>query len=162
MTANGKLDEGLFQGAVINTVSMLCVEDYLDALDWAASLGGLDALIARADSNANIIYDWIEASDWAAPLCKDDRYRSNTGVCLVFKDPGPDPQGLATRMAELLAENQAGYDCSNYRTAPPGMRIWTGATIEAGDLTLLTQWADWAHATARAEQEAAAPARKTG
>ncbi len=161
MTAGGKLDEALFQGSTINTPSLLCVEDYLDTLDWADSVGGLDGLQARASANAKIIYDWIEASDWAAPLCRDAHYRSNTGVCLVFKDPGPDPAGLAARIAELLAENEAGYDCANYRTAPPGMRIWTGATIEAEDLRLLTQWADWAHAVARAEQEAAY-ARKAG
>jgi phosphoserine aminotransferase len=161
MTTNGKLDEALFQGSTINTPSLLCVEDYLDALDWAESLGGLDALYTRANANAKIIYDWIDSSDWAAPLCKDPTYRSNTGVCLVFKDPGHNPAGLAARIAELLAENQAGYDCSHYRTAPPGMRIWTGATVEASDLKALTAWADWAYATARAEQDATA-IRKAG
>ncbi len=162
MSSNGKLDEGLFQGSTINTPSLLCVEDYLDALDWAEEIGGLDALHARADSNAKIIYDWIEASDWAEPLCKNDAERSNTGVCLVFKDQSVDGAALQARMLELLAENEAGLDCGAYRTAPPGLRIWTGGTIEADDLKALIQWADWAYATARAEMMEDGAARKAG
>jgi phosphoserine aminotransferase len=156
MTSGGKLTEGLFQGETINTPSMLCVEDYIDALNWAKSIGGLDALIARADANTKAIADYVAANDWIDFLAKDAAIRSNTSVCLVFSDPAvkslpADQQAaFAKTVADLLEKQGVGLDLGAYRDAPPGLRIWCGATVEASDVAALMQWVGWAYAEAKA------------
>jgi phosphoserine aminotransferase len=156
MTSGGKLAEGLFQGETINTPSMLCVEDYIDALQWAKALGGLDALIARADANTKAIADYVAKNDWLAFLAKDPATRSNTSVCLVFSDPAvkalpADAQAaFAKTVADLLEKQGVGYDLGAYRDAPPGLRIWCGATVETADVAALMQWVGWAYAEAKA------------
>jgi phosphoserine aminotransferase len=162
LTKNGKLVESLFSGETINTPSMLCVEDYLDTLNWAKSIGGLDALFARADANAEVVEDWVEKTPAFAHLAKDDATRSNTGLCLVFGDPAVAAQpreaqsALASTIVGLIEKEQAGFDFGAYRDAPPGLRIWCGATIESSDVAALTQWIDWAYAEARAQSAKAA------
>jgi len=157
MTKGGKIIEGIFEGETINTPSMLCVEDYIDALNWAKSVGGLDGMIARADANTKVLADWVAKSDWAAFLAKDAAIASNTSVCLKVKDPAiaalpADAQAaFAKKLASLLEKEKAAYDIGAYRDAPPGLRIWCGATVEAADVAVLTQWLDWAFATAKAE-----------
>jgi phosphoserine aminotransferase len=161
MTKGGKLIEGIFEGETINTPSMLCVEDYIDALLWAKSIGGLDGLIARADSNAKVLADWVAASDWAGFLAKAEPIRSNTSVCLKVIDPAivvlpaEAQAAFAKKLASLVEKERAGYDIGAYRDAPPGLRIWCGATVEAADVAALTHWLDWAFATAKAELAAA-------
>ena len=157
MTKSGKLIEGIFEGETINTPSMLCVEDYIDALNWAKSLGGLDALVARADANTKVLADWVAKSAWAAFLAKDAAIRSNTSVCLKVIDPAitalpaEAQAAFAKKLASLVEKEKAGYDIGAYRDAPPGLRVWCGATVEAADVAALTQWLDWAFATAKAE-----------
>jgi phosphoserine aminotransferase len=161
MTKGGKLIEGIFEGETINTPSMLCVEDYIDALNWAKSLGGLDALVARADANTKVLADWVAKSSWAAFLAKDAAIRSNTSVCLKVIDPaitalpGEAQAAFSKKLASLVEKEKAGYDIGAYRDAPPGLRVWCGATVEAADIAALTQWLDWAFATAKAELVAA-------
>jgi phosphoserine aminotransferase len=161
MTKGGKLIEGIFEGETINTPSMLCVEDYIDALHWGKSIGGLEGLIARADANAKVLADWVANSGWAGFLAKDETIRSNTSVCLVVTDPAvaalpTDAQAaFAKKLSSLVEKEKAGYDIGAYRDAPPGLRIWCGATVEAADVALLTHWLDWAFATAKAELAAA-------
>lgn len=148
----GKISLDLFDGITINTPSMLCVEDYADALRWAESLGGLDALIARADANSKIIYDWVARIDWLEPLAVDPRTRSNTSVCLRFCDPAfatrseKDREAYISSLAALLEKEGAAYDLVAYRGVPAGLRIWCGATVEAADLACLVEWLDWARA----------------
>jgi phosphoserine aminotransferase len=162
MTKSGKLIEGIFAGETINTPSMLCVEDYIDALEWAQSLGGLDALIAKADANAKVILDWAARTPWAANLAKDPATASNTSVCLVIADPdvlakGPDAvAAVAKGIAATLDREAAAYDIGAYRDAPPGLRIWCGATVERSDLEALTPWLDWAFAQEKAKLAQAA------
>jgi phosphoserine aminotransferase len=157
MTKGGKLIEGIFEGETINTPSMLCVEDYIDALNWAKAIGGLDALIARADANAKVLADWTAKSDWAAFLAEPAAIRSNTSVCLKVIDPAiaalpaEARAAFAKKLATLVEKDKAGYDIGAYRDAPPGLRVWCGATVEASDVAILTQWLDWAFATAKAE-----------
>jgi phosphoserine aminotransferase len=157
MTKSGKLIEGIFEGETINTPSMLCVEDYIDALNWAKSLGGLDALVARADANTKVLADWVAKSAWAAFLAKDAAIRSNTSVCLKVIDPAitalpaEAQAAFSKKLASLVEKEKAGYDIGAYRDAPPGLRVWCGATVEAADVAALTQWLDWAFATAKAE-----------
>src|SRR6201747_345735 len=152
MTKGGKLIGGIFQGETINTPSMLCVEDYLDALNWAKSAGGLDALIARADANASAIADWAAKTPWIDFLARDPAIRSNTSVCLKVVDPAitrltADAQAdFSKKLVALVEKAGAGYDFAYYRDAPAGLRIWCGATVEASDVALLTQWIDWAFA----------------
>jgi phosphoserine aminotransferase len=152
MTKGGKLNEGIFEGETINTPSMLCVEDYLDALNWARSVGGLKALIARADANTKVLADWQARTPWIDFLAKDPAIRSNTSVCLNVVDPAitalsADAQSaFAKGLVALVEKEGAGYDFAHYRDAPAGLRIWCGATVEAGDVELLTQWIDWAFA----------------
>jgi phosphoserine aminotransferase len=152
LTKGGKLNEAIFEGETINTPSMLCVEDYLDALQWAKSIGGLDALIARADANAKVIADWVAVTPWVDFLAKVPATRSNTSVCLSIVDPAVtalavDAQSaFAKSLAAVVEKENAGYDIAHYRDAPPGLRIWCGATIEARDVETLTQWLDWAFA----------------
>ncbi len=157
MTKGGKLMEGIFQGETINTPSMLCVEDYIDALEWAKDLGGLSALIARADANARTILDWAERSSWAANLARDPANASNTSVCLVIQDPdivakGPDAvAAVAKGIASSLDAAGIAYDIASYRDAPAGLRIWCGATVETSDLAALTSWLDHAFAAEKAK-----------
>jgi phosphoserine aminotransferase len=146
MTSGGKLIAGLFEGETINTPSMLCVEDYIVALQWAQSLGGLAALQARADANAAVIGQWIENATYAHHLAKVPATRSNTSVCLTL-DGDAD---VAKKVAKLLEQEGVAFDIGSYRDAPAGLRIWCGATVETADLEALVPWLDWAFATATA------------
>ncbi|MFZ0841462.1 MAG: phosphoserine transaminase [Xanthobacteraceae bacterium] len=152
MTKGGKLNDGIFEGETINTPSMLCVEDYLDTLQWAKSVGGLKALIARADANTKVIADWVARTPWIDFLAGEPSIRSNTSVCLKVVDPAitslsSDAQStFAKALAGAVEKEGAGYDLGHYRDAPAGLRIWCGATIEARDVEILTQWLDWAFA----------------
>ena len=152
MTKGGKINEGIFEGETINTPSMLCVEDYLDTLQWAKSVGGLKALIARADANTKVIADWVTGTPWVEFLARVPATRSNTSVCLKVVDPAitslsADAQSaFAKALAGAVEKEGAGYDLGHYRDAPAGLRIWCGATIEASDVEILTQWLDWAFA----------------
>jgi phosphoserine aminotransferase len=155
MTKGGKLIEGIFQGETINTPSMLCVEDYIDALEWAKSIGGLPALRARADGNAQVIADWVARSTWIDFLAREPASRSNTSVCLKVVDPAVS--GLAAEaqaafvkgIAAALEKEAIAYDIDAYRDAPPGLRIWCGSTVERADIEALTYWLDWAYAQAK-------------
>jgi phosphoserine aminotransferase len=155
LTKGGKLNEGIFSGETINTPSMLCVEDYLDTLQWAKSIGGLSATIARSDANAKALTGWVEATPWVDHLAKNASCRSNTSVCLKFADPavtrlsGDDQAAFAKAMAALLEKEGVAYDIAFYRDAPPGLRIWCGATVERHDIETLTPWLDWAFAEAK-------------
>ena len=145
LTKGGKLIDGIFTGATINTPSMLCVEDYLKALDWAESVGGLDGLIARATANAQVIFDFCDAREWIANLANDPATRSNTSVCLKFTDPRiTDGAAFAKAVSKRLDFEGVAFDIGAYRDAPAGLRIWCGATIEASDLEALMPWIDWA------------------
>jgi phosphoserine aminotransferase len=152
LTKGGKLNEGIFEGETINTPSMLCVEDYLDALQWAKSIGGLKALMARADANAKAVATWVARTPWVDFLARDPAIRSNTSVCLKVIDPAvtalsADAQSaFAKALAGAVEKEGAAYDIAHYRDAPPGLRIWCGASIEASDVEILTQWLDWAFA----------------
>ncbi|GAA0776614.1 phosphoserine transaminase [Roseibium denhamense] len=156
LTKGGKLIEGIFRGETINTPSMLCVEDYLDAVKWADSLGGLNALTGRADKNLQVLGDWVDASSWVDFLAQDPATRSNTSVCLKVVDPEivklPDDQQAALSKALVAALDAEGiaYDIGAYRDAPSGLRVWTGATIESSDVKALTAWLDWAFQTEKA------------
>ncbi|MGI4798611.1 MAG: phosphoserine transaminase [Janthinobacterium lividum] len=147
LTSGGKLNEGLFRGETINTPSMLCAEDALDGLRWAESAGGLGGLIRRSEANLAAIAAWIERTPWIEFLCADPATRSPTSISLVM--PGADP-GLAKRMASLLDREGVAYDIAAHRDAPPGLRIWGGATVETADIEALLPWLDWAYAEARA------------
>src|SRR3989454_10177665 len=152
LTKGGKLIEGIFKGETINTPSMLCVEDYLDALAWAKSVGGLKGLIARSDANAKVIANWVARTAWVDFLAQDPAIRSNTSVCLKVVDPAiaalpADARAAFARsLAAALEKEGVAYDTAFYRDAPPGLRIWCGATVEAADLEALTPWLDWAYA----------------
>ena len=152
LTKGSKLNEGIFEGETINTPSMLCVEDYLDALQWGKSIGGLKALMARADANAKAVAAWVERTPWLDFLARDPAIRSNTSVCLKVVDPAvtalsADAQSaFAKALAGAVEKEGAGYDIAHYRDAPPGLRIWCGASVEASDVEILTQWLDWAFA----------------
>jgi phosphoserine aminotransferase len=154
LTKGGKLNRGIFEGETINTPSMLCVEDYIVALEWAKALGGLDALCARADRNAATLDRWIARTPWASHLARDPASRSNTSVCLTIEGDAETPR----RMSSLLEKEGVAYDIGAHRDAPPGLRIWCGATVDTADLETLTRWLDWAYAQvgpARAEGAAA-------
>ncbi len=145
LTKAGKLIEGIFEGATINTPSMLAVEDYLLALDWAQSVGGLPGLIARADANTAVIADFVAAHGWVAFLADDPATRSNTSVCLRFADARiRDGAGFAKAVAKRLDTEGVAYDIGAYRDAPPGLRIWCGGTVESADLSALMPWIEWA------------------
>ena len=147
MTKGGKLIEGIFVGETINTPSMLAVEDYLVALAWGQSIGGLPALMARADANAKAIFDFCDARDWIANLAVDPATRSNTSVCLKFTDPRiTDGAAFAKAVAKRLEGEGVALDIGAYRDAPPGLRIWCGATVETADIQAMLPWLDWAFA----------------
>ena len=157
LTKGGKLIGGIFEGATINTPSMLAVEDHLDALSWAKDLGGLSALMARANANAKVLNDWMDRTDWVANLAANSDIASNTSVCLKIVDDAVsslDDAGqaaFAKRLVKVLDQEGVALDIGSYRDAPAGLRIWAGATVEAADLEALTPWLDWAFATAKAE-----------
>jgi phosphoserine aminotransferase len=162
MTKGGKLTEGIFEGETINTPSMLCVEDYIDALEWAKGLGGLDALVAKADANAKVVLDWAARTPWIANLARDPKTASNTSVCLVIADPDVLAKGedavtaVAKGITAALEKEGVAFDVGAYRDAPPGLRIWCGATVERSDLEALTPWLDWAFAQEKAKLAKAA------
>ena len=146
MTKGGKLIEGIFEGATINTPSMLCVEDYLFALKWAREVGGLEGLRARADANARAIWDFCDSRDWIANLAEDPATRSNTSVCLKFTDERiTDGAAFAKAVAKRLEAEGVALDVGAYRDAPAGLRIWCGATVETADIEALLPWIDWAY-----------------
>jgi phosphoserine aminotransferase len=155
MTKGGKLTDGIFQGETINTPSMLCVEDYLDALEWAKSIGGLPALQARADANAGVIADWVARTNWIDFLARDPAQRSNTSVCLKIVDPAVSrlaaegQWAFVKSLAAALDREGVAYDVETHRDAPPGLRIWCGCTAERSDLEALVPWLDWAYANAK-------------
>ena len=150
MTKGGKLIEGIFVGETINTPSMLCVEDYLDALKWAKQVGGLEGLMARADANAKVIFDFVENNDWIENLAEVAETRSNTSVCLKIVDPAVlalDDAGqaaFAKAIVSALDKEDVAYDIGAYRDAPSGLRIWAGSTVETADMKALMGWLDWA------------------
>ena len=156
MTKGGKIISGIFEGETINTPSMLCVEDYVDALEWAKAVGSLKGLQDRANRNFAVLADWVAKTPWVAFLAKNDAERSNTSVCFEVVDPeiralSADAQNVfAKQLASILEKENVALDIGHYRDAPPGLRIWTGATIEASDLEALTPWLDWAFAQAKA------------
>jgi phosphoserine aminotransferase len=156
LTNGAKLIEGIFEGETINTPSMLCVEDYLDTLNWAKSIGGLHGLMARADANTKAIADWVAVTPWVDFLAKQPAIRSNTSVCLRIVDPAvsalaPDAQAAFIKgMVAALEKENIAYDIDAYRDAPPGLRIWCGATVERNDVEALTHWLDWAFAKSKA------------
>ncbi|WP_435140282.1 phosphoserine transaminase [Pseudopelagicola sp. nBUS_19] len=145
LTKGGKLIEGIFTGATINTPSMLAVEDYLFALDWARSVGGLKGLIARADTNAQAVFEFCDAGDWITNLAADDATRSNTSVCLKFTDDRiRDGATFAKAVAKRLEAESIAFDIGAYRDAPPGLRIWCGGTVETHDIQAMLPWLAWA------------------
>jgi phosphoserine aminotransferase len=162
LTKGGKLIEGIFEGETINTPSMLCVEDYIDALQWAKSFGGLKALFARADANAKAIADWAERTPWVDFLARVPETRSNTSVCLKVVDPtivalSADGQAaFAKALATFLEKEKVAFDIGSYRDAPAGLRIWCGTTIEAADVRALTDWLDYAFAVEKSRLAKAA------
>lgn len=157
LAQKGKLIEGIFKGDTINTPSMLCVEDVLDSLAWAESVGGLQGLIRRSQANLAAIAQWVEKSDWAAFLAETPETRSSTSICLKVVDPwftglsADDQAKAAKKLTKLLDQQGVGYDIAPYRSAPPGLRIWGGATVETANIEALLPWLDWAYATVKAE-----------
>jgi phosphoserine aminotransferase len=156
LTKGGKFMKEVFEGETLNTPSMLCVEDYLDALDWAQSIGGLKALYARADANARVLYDWAERTPWIESLAVDPATRSNTSVCLKIVDPAFARQpaeaqrAFVKQLEAMLDKENAARDIAGHRDAPPSLRIWCGSTVEKADLEALTPWLDWAFAETKA------------
>lgn len=161
MTSGGKLNRDIFEGSTINTPSMLCVEDYLDALKWAKSIGGLAELQRRADANLAVFETWTQRTPWAAFLAEDPAQRSNTSVCIKVIDPRvtalseKDQAEFAKNLAAVLEKEGVALDVAGYRDAPPGLRVWCGATVDTADLEALTPWLDWAFATVAAELQPA-------
>jgi phosphoserine aminotransferase len=157
LTKKGKVDLEIFEGSTINTPSLLATEDYIDALKWAESIGGLDALFARAEANTKVLTDWIARTAWVESLAADPATQSNTGVCLKVVDArvtglSAEAQAeFAKKLAGLLEKEGVAFDAGSYRAAPPGLRIWCGATVEESDVAALTPWLDWAFAVCVAE-----------
>jgi phosphoserine aminotransferase len=151
LTKSGKLNRAIFEGETVNTPSMLCVEDWISGLEWAASIGGLEALCARADANAAALDRWVGATGWIEHLAVDPATRSNTSVCLKLADSATaglaeaERVTLPKRLVKLLEAEQAAFDIASHRDAPPGLRIWCGATVETADIEALTPWLDWAY-----------------
>jgi phosphoserine aminotransferase len=162
LAKKGKVNEAFFQGDVINTPSMLCVEDVIDAMKWVKSIGGAAAMVERARANFKVIEDWVEKTPWVEFLAKTPGTRSCTSVCLAFTDPeflGLNEEGraaFAKRVSSLLEKEGAALDAASYRDAPPGLRIWVGGTVEKANVEALLPWIDWAFATAKAELRVAA------
>ena len=162
LTAGGRLNEGIFAGETINTPSMLCVEDVLDALAWAESVGGLDGLVARTRANGAVIADWVAATPWVDYLAAAPETRSPTSVCLGFTEPwfaelpAGERAAVPRRIAALLAGENVAFDVAGHREAPPGLRIWAGATIDREDLEALMPWLDWAYGEVKASYSGAA------
>ena len=149
LTKNKKLIEGVFRGETLNTPSMLCVEDYIDALEWVKSIGGYQGTIKRADNNFSIIKKWVDQSNWVDFLCESEENLSNTSVCLKFSNnlsklDEADQRAFAKSIGKLLNDEKVAYDIVNHRSAPPGLRIWAGATVESDDIAKLLPWLDWA------------------
>jgi phosphoserine aminotransferase len=161
MTKGGKVALDIFEGATINTPSMLCVEDYLDALKWGASVGGLNGLVQRSNANLQALADWVAKTPWVEFLAEDAAIRSNTSVCIKVVDkrvtslPADGQAEFAKKLASLLEKEGVALDAGAYRDAPPGLRIWCGATVDASDVEALTPWMDWAFETLAAELQAA-------
>jgi phosphoserine aminotransferase len=161
LAKKGRIDEGIFDGATINTPSMLCVEDYLDALRWAESLGGLTALCARSARNLAVLSTWVSRTAWVEFLAGDPAQRSSTSICLKVTAPwfraldAKQQAHAVERLAALLDAEKVAFDINGYRSAPPGLRIWGGATVEAGDLEALTPWLEWAYAQVKSTYAAA-------
>ena len=151
MTTNGKINEGIFVGDTINTPSMMCVEDVIDALNWAKSVGGLQGMIARSKASFKVLEDFVAKSDWAEFLAQEASFRSNTSVCISikadwFKSKSSDEQKeIVKKMVKLLGDESVAFDCNAYKDAPAGLRFWCGATIEADDVKKLCPWLDWAY-----------------
>ena len=150
LTKNKKLIDGVFRGETLNTPSMLCVEDYLDVLEWVKSIGGYKGTIERANNNFSIIKQWINKIDWLDFLCVDEVNLSNTSVCLKFTDDlskldEDDQRAFAKSIGKILTEEEVAFDIVNHRSAPPGLRIWAGATVESEDISKLLPWIDWAY-----------------
>ncbi len=149
LTKGGKLIEGIFEGSTINTPSMLCVEDAIDGLKWAKSIGGLSKLIERSNNNLQVLEDWVAKSDWIDFLVEDKSLRSNTSICFKITDKWyqslskEEQAAKAKELVSLMAKEEVAYDIGSYRDAPPGLRIWGGATVESKDMEALTQWLDW-------------------
>ena len=162
MTKGGKLIEGIFKAETINTVSMICIEDAIDAMQWGLKIGGLSAMQARADANFKVLADWVEKTDWVDFLAKKAEQRSNTSVCLSIVDPDVvalDDEAQAAFAKAIVARLDklgVGYDFGSYTDAPAGLRIWAGSTVEASDLAALVPWLDWAFAQEKAALKAAA------
>jgi phosphoserine aminotransferase len=156
LTKGRKLIDGIFAGETINTPSMLAVEDVLDALTWAEGIGGLEALTQRSTANLEAVASWVEGSSWAGFLAQDPRTRSSTSICLKITDPliagrpAADQAAFVKAMVKRLDEEEVAYDIAGYRDAPPGLRLWGGATVEPSDMRLLLPWLDWAFATTKA------------
>jgi phosphoserine aminotransferase len=156
LTKGGKLIEGIFAGETINTPSMLCVADCIDALDWMEGIGGLPATMARADANFAALQGWVDRTDWVQNLVVEPAQRSNTSVCLRIVDPEiavrdeAAQRAFVKRLVQLVEAEGAAFDIGGYRDAPPGLRVWCGTTVETADIAALTPWLDWAFATAKA------------
>ena len=154
---NGKINRAIFEGATINTPSMLATEDYIAALEWAKSIGGLPELQARADRNAAVVHQWIEATPWMRNMVSDPAKRTNTGVCMVFQGEWydglsvEDQAAVPAKIVAMLEERGIGYDFNGYRDAPPSLRIWCGSTVETDDVAALLPWIEWAYAEVQAE-----------
>ena len=157
LTKGGKINEGIFRGETINTPSMLCVADCVDALEWMENLGTVQDTIARANANAAALQAWVDATPWVENLVADPAARSNTSVCLKIVDPEitaldeAAQRDFTKKMVKLLEADDAAYDIGGYRDAPPGLRIWCGTTVETADIKALTPWLDWAFAAAKAD-----------
>jgi phosphoserine aminotransferase len=160
MTKGGKIEEGIFKGDTINTPSMLCVEDAIDGLKWAEQLGGVKAIVARSESNLKVISDWVAKTPWIEFLAEDASFRSCTSICLRIVDPwftslsDDDQAEAAKKLTGLLEKNEVALDVGSYRTAPAGLRIWGGATVEKSDIEALLPWLDWAYAQVPAAMQA--------
>lgn len=154
---DGKLNRAIFEGATINTPSMLATEDYIASLEWAKSIGGLAELIARADRSAKIVHDWIEATPWVRNMVADPVQRTNTGVCMVFEGDWyeslseEDKAAVPRKIVKLIEERDVAYDFNGYRDAPPSLRIWCGSTVEADDVAALLPWVEWAYEQVKSE-----------
>jgi phosphoserine aminotransferase len=161
MTKGAKVALDIFEGATINTPSMLCVEDYLDALKWAASIGGLGGLMARSNANLKVLADWVAKTAWVEFLAETSDIRSTTSVCIKVVDkrvtglPADAQADFAKKFASLREKEAVALDAGGYRDAPPGLRIWCGATVDASDVEALTPWLDWAFETLASELQAA-------